>query len=146
MSGRHRVRTPRSNLVIGSIAASVGVSSVLAAAIVEMVSPEGSTAATPPAPQVVQPQQPLAQQGRLVAVTPESLTTQGPDGMLQTFAVTPETTAITGSGQSSTPAASFTVNDEVMVVGTRQGGDLVATAVADKSATGGHGQPMDYGL
>jgi hypothetical protein len=147
MSGRHRARTSRSNLVIGSIAASVGVSSVLAAAIVEFVSPDDSTAAaTAPAPQVSQPQQQLSQQGRLIAVSPESLTTQSADGMVQTFAVTPNTTAITGDGQAASPAASFNVNDEVMVVGTRQGGAVIATAVADKSVTGGQGQPMDYGL
>ena len=144
MSGRHRARASRSNLVIGSIAASVGVSSVLAAAIVELVSPEASTAATS-TPAAAQPQQPLTEQGRLIAVTPESLTTQSADGSTNTYAVTPSTTAITGTGQSSSPA-SFTVNDEVMVVGTRQGGTVVATAVADKSAVGPQGRPMDYGL
>ena len=145
MSGRHRAKASRSNLVIGSIAASVGVSSVLAAAIVELVSPEASTAATS-TPPAARPQQPLTQQGRLIAVTPESLTTQSADGSINTYAVTPSTTAITGSGQSASPAASFTVNDEVMVVGTRQGGTVVATAVADKSAVGPQGAPMDYGL
>ena len=145
MSGRHRARASRSNLVIGSIAASVGVSSVLAAAIVELVSPEASTAATS-TPAAAQPQQPLTVQGRLIAVTPESLTTQSADGSINTYAVTPSTTAITGTGQSASPAASFTVNDEVMVVGTRQGGTVVATAVADKSAVGPQGRPMDYGL
>ena len=145
MSGRHRAKASRSNLVIGSIAASVGVSSVLAAAIVELVSPEASTAATS-TPAAAQPQQPLTEQGRLIAVTPESLTTQSADGSINTYAVTPSTTAITGSGQSASPAASFTVNDEVMVVGTRQGGTVVATAVADKSAVGPQGRPMDYGL
>jgi hypothetical protein len=146
MGARHRARTSRSNLVIGSIAASVGVSSVLAAAIVELVSPDAPVAATSPAPQVSAPAQPLTQQGRVVAVTPESLTTQGPDGTLQTFAVTPSTTAITGRGPSSTPVASFTVNDEVTVVGTRQGSSMVATAVANTSAAGGEGRPMDYGV
>ena len=145
MSGRHRAKASRSNIVIGSIAASVGVSSVLAAAIVELVSPEASTAATS-TPAAAQPQQPLTEQGRLIAVTPESLTTQSADGSINTYAVTPSTTAITGTGQSASPAASFAVNDEVMVVGTRQGGTVVATAVADKSAVGPQGRPMDYGL
>ncbi|WP_123025682.1 hypothetical protein [Mycolicibacterium stellerae] len=145
MSGRHRAKVSRSNLVIGSIAASVGVSSVLAAAIVELVSPEAPPAANAPAPEASQ-QQPLTQQGRLVEVTADSLTTQSADGSINTYAVTPSTTAVTGSGQSASPAASFTVNDEVMVVGTRQGGTVVATAVADKSAVGPQGPPMDYGL
>lgn len=145
MSGRHRVKTSRSNLVIGSVAASVGVSSVLAAAIVELVSPDAPTAAPSTPPQAAQ-QQPLSQQGRLIAVTPDSLTTQSADGMIQTFAVTPDTTTITGEGQAASPVASFTVNDEVTVVGTRQGGAVVATAVADTSAVGPQGRPMDYGL
>ena len=62
MSGRHRLHHSKSNLVIGSIAASVGVSSVLAAAIVELSSPEPSAAAT----QVEE--QSVTQQGRLIAV------------------------------------------------------------------------------
>lgn len=65
MSGRHRTRSSKSNVVIGSIAASVGVSSVLSAAIVELVSPEPSTVADQPAPQTAQ-EQPLAQEGTLV--------------------------------------------------------------------------------
>jgi hypothetical protein len=145
MSGKHRARTSRSNLVIGSIAASVGVSSVLAAAIVELVSPEAPPAAgssTPPAAQ----QQPLTQQGRLIEVSPDSLTTQSADGSINTYTVTPNTTAVTGSGQNASLATSFTVNDEVMVVGTRQGGTVVATAVADKSAVGPQGRPMDFGV
>ena len=144
MSGRHRVRTSRSNLVIGSIAASVGVSSVLAAAIVEMVSPD-RPAATPAPPQAVH-QQALTQQGRVIAVREDSLTTQSADGMIYTFAVTPDTTAIRADGQSASPAASFAVNDEVTVIGTQQGGSVVATAVADTSAVGPQGRPMDYGL
>jgi hypothetical protein len=146
MSGRHRTKSSRSNLIVGSIAASVGVSSVLAAAIVELVAPDASTAAASPVPQAVAPQQPLTEQGRLIAVTPESLTTQSADGSTRTFSITPNTTAITGTGQSASPAASFTVNDEVMIVGTREGGTIVATAVADKSAVGPQGRPMDYGL
>jgi hypothetical protein len=143
MSGRHRARTSRSNLVIGSIAASVGVSSVLAATIVELVSPDAPNAASP-APSAQQ--QPLSQQGTVVAVTADSLTTRGADGLTQTFSITPDTTAITGNGQSGSPVASLTVNDRVTVVGTRQGGAAVATAVADESAVGPQGRPMDYGL
>jgi hypothetical protein len=60
--------------------------------------------------------------------------------------VTPSTTAITASGQNASPAASFAVNDEVTVIGTRQGGTVVATAVADQSAVGPQGRPMDYGV
>ena len=146
MSGKHRARSSRSNLIVGSIAASVGVSSVLAAAIVELVDPHAPTAATPPAQQAAQPQQPLTQQGRLIAVTADSLTTRSADGSTYTYAVTPGTTTITDSGQSASPAASFTVNDVVTVVGTPQGGTVVATAVADQSAVGPQGRPMEYGV
>jgi hypothetical protein len=146
MSGRHRLPHSKSNLLIGSTAASVGVSSVLAAAIVELVSPEPSTAATNPAPQATQ-EQPLTQQGRLIAVTPDSLTAQSADGLTRTYTITPSTTAITDAGgQTASAAAAFAVNDEVTVVGTRQGGVVVATAVADKSAVGPAGRPMDFGL
>ena len=146
MSGKHRTKTSRSNLIIGSMAASVGVSSVLAAAIVELVSPDAPPAVAPTPPQASAPAQSLSQQGRLIAVTTDSLTTQSADGMIQTFAVTPNTTTITGEGQAASPAASFSVNDEVMVVGTKQGGAVVATAVADTAAVGPDGPPMDYGL
>jgi hypothetical protein len=74
------------------------------------------------------------------------MTTQSADGSTHTFSITPNTTAITETGQNASPAALFTVNDEVMVVGTREGGTAVATAVADKSAVGPQGWPMDYGL
>ncbi len=130
--------------MIGSIAASVGVSSVLAAAIVELVEPN-APAATPASPPAAQ-HQPLSQQGRLIAVTPDSLTTQGVDGSVHTYSITSDTTAITSSGQSGNPTASFAVNDEVMIIGTQQGDAVVATAVADKAAVGPQGRPMDYGL
>lgn len=145
MSGRHRTKSSRSNFIIGSIAASVGVSSVLAAAIVELVAPEDLPAA-PTAPPAAQQQQPLSQQGRLIAVTPDSLTTQGADGSVQTYSIDSRTTAITDDGQNASPATSFAVNDEVMVVGTRQGDAVVATAVADQAAVGPQGRPMDFGF
>lgn len=145
MSGRHRLPRSKSNLVIGSIAASVGVSSVLAAAIVELVSPEPAAQASQTAPQAVS-EQSLTQQGRLIAVTPSSLTAQSPDGSVRTYAITPDTTAITSSGQNGPAASAFAVNDEVTVVGLRQGGAVVATAVADKAAAGPGGRPMDFGL
>lgn len=130
MSGRHRTKSSRSNLIVGSVAASVGVSSVLAAAVVELVSPEPSTEASQPAPQ------PVTQQGTVVVLTPDSFTARSADGLTQTYAITPNTNAVT-------PLA---VNDEVTVVGTRSGTDAVATTVAEQSAVGPQGRPMDYGL
>jgi hypothetical protein len=130
MSGKHRTKASRSNMIVGSIAASVGVSGVLAAAIVELIAPEPSSAASQPAPQ------PVTQQGTVVVLTPDSFTARSADGMTQTYAMTPDTNAVT-------PLA---VNDEVTVVGTRSGTDVIATAVAEQSAVGPQGQPMDYGL
>lgn len=145
MSGRHRTKPSRSNVVIGSIAATVGVSSVLAAAIVELVEPDAPVASSPSAPPVAV-QQPLTQQGRLIAVTPDSLTTQGADGSIQTFSINAGTTAITDDGRNGSPAVSFAVNDQVMIMGNRQGDAVVATAVADQAAVGPQGRPMDFGL
>jgi hypothetical protein len=136
MSGRHRQPHSTPNLIIGSIAATVGVSSVLAAAIVELVSPEPSAAATAPAPQVVEPPQPVTQQGTVIALSPNSLTAQSPDGLTQTFSITPSTEAITP----------VEVNDHVTVVGTKRGASVVATAVAEQSAVGPAGRPMEFGV
>ena len=44
--------------------------------------------------------------------------------------------------QTTSTAASFAVNDEVIVVGTRQGGTVVATAVTDQPAVIPAGRPM----
>lgn len=140
MSGRHRARTHTSHLIIGSLSAAVGISSVLSAAIVELVMPEQPAAA----PQAVQ-QEPLTQQGRLIAVSPDSITTRGDDGSIQTFAITPNTAAIGLNRQTGTAGMSFALNDAVTVVGTRQGDTVVATAVADQAAVGPQGAPMDYG-
>jgi hypothetical protein len=139
MSGRHRARTTKSHLIAASILASVGISSVVSAAVVEWM-PATDKAANPPAAT-----QSLQQQGRLIAVSADSITTQGADGSVQTFVVTPQTTTV-GGLQNSAGASSFAVNDEVEVVGTRQGDAVVATAIAAKSATGLQGRPMDYGL
>ena len=117
---------------------------MLAAAIVELVSPEASSAATQP--QAAQAQ-PLTQQGRLIAISPNSLTAQSANGLTQTYTITPDTTAVTDSGgQTADAAASFAVNDEVTVVGTRQGDTVLASAVADKSAVGPQGRPMEFGV
>jgi hypothetical protein len=145
MSGRHRTKASRSNVVIGSIAATVGVSSVLAAAIVELVEPDAPAASSPSVPSAAE-HQPLTQQGRLIAVTPDSLTTQGADGSVQTFSINANTTAITDDGRNGSPAASFAINDQVTVMGNRQGDAVVATAVAEQSAVGPQGRPMDFGL
>ena len=141
MSGRPRRRHPKSTPVIASTAASVGVPSVLAAAIVELRMPEPSAAAT----QVEE--QSVTQQGRLIAVADDSLTAQSADGVIRTYVITPNTAGITESyGQTTSTAASFAVNDEVIVVGIHQGGTVVATAVTDQSAVNSAGRPMEFGV
>ncbi len=140
MSGRHRLQS-KSNLIIGSIAASVGISSVLSAAIVELVSSE------PPTDAQSSQEISVTQQGRLIAVTDDSLTAQSANGETRTYAITPNTAGITdSSGQSTSTAASFAVNDQVSIVGTHRGGAVVATAVTDTSMVGPQGRPMDSGV
>jgi hypothetical protein len=140
MSGRHRARPTKKNVIAASILASVGISSVVSAAVVAwMPSDETDDAVSPAAPT-----QPLSQQGRLIAVSADSITTQGVDGSVQTFVVTPQTTTV--GSRTVSQATPFAVNDEVEVVGTRQDGALVATAIAARSATDLQGRPMDYGL
>ncbi|GFG50501.1 hypothetical protein MAGR_19420 [Mycolicibacterium agri] len=133
----------KSNLLIGSIAASVGISSVLAAAITELVTAQPPAPATPP--QAVA-EQPLSEQGTLIAVTADSLTTRAADGSVRTYTITPNTTAITGDGGQASAASALAVNDQVTVVGTSRGRAAVATAVAENTAVGPQGRPMDFGL
>lgn len=67
----------------------------------------------------------------------DSLTTVTPDGRTTTFRITPQTHHITGS---------FAPSQRVVVLGVVRDGVPVATAIADQSAVGPHGPPMDYGL
>jgi hypothetical protein len=98
-----------------------------------------ATPATPPAPR------PVSQEGTLVAVSPDSVTARSADGYTQTYLVNSNTTVITdGGGQPASATSHFTVNDEVEIVGTIQGGTALATAVADRELGHGHGPPMDY--
>ena len=79
-------------------------------------------------------------------MTEDSLTARSANGVTRTYAITPNTAGITdSSGQSTSTPASFAVNDQVSIVGTRQGGTIVATSVADQAAVGPEGRPMDFG-
>jgi len=90
------------------------------------------------------PQQPVSQEGRLVAVTATSVTAESTDGFARTYAITPETTAITAAGSAIGGAAtSFAVDDEVSIVGVVRDGKAVATAVAHKQVSNLNGPPMD---
>lgn len=89
--------------------------------------------------------QPVSQEGRLIAVSGDSMTARSANGYTQTYLVTPKTTVITNGGrQPITATRHFTVNDEVDIVGTIQGGTALATAVADRHMGHGNGPPMDH--
>lgn len=154
MSGKHRSpepMTPRRTtqwpvVVGGSLSFAVASAGVLAGAIVHFSSPESSpeSAAAPEAPQAAS-SAPVTQNGTVIAVTADSVTTRSDDGLIQTYRITPDTYAVTADRQQPAgPAASFAVDDRVSVFATVQAGQPVATAVADQAAVGPDGPPMDY--
>lgn len=75
--------------------------------------------------------------GRVVAVSDDSLTTVTPHGQMTTFRLTPDTNRVTGS---------FEPRQSVVVLGVVRDGVPVATVIAEQSAVGARGAPMDYGL
>ena len=90
------------------------------------------------------PQHPVSQEGRLVAVTPTSVTAESVGGFARTYVITSETNAITAEGSMIGGAAvSFAVDDEVSIVGIVRDGTAVATAVAARQVGNLNGPPMD---
>lgn len=88
---------------------------------------------------------PVRQEGTVIAVSADSVTARSANGYTQTYRVTPNTTVISrDGGQSVTGASRFTVNDHVEIVGTIEGGTVLATAVADRGTPDGDGPPMDH--
>jgi hypothetical protein len=132
-------------VVIGAIAASVASAGVLAGAAVQLLAPADSPPAAPAATQPAAAQaQGFNQQGRLIAVSADAVTARTADGVVQTYRVTPDTTALTVDGNRTvSPATTFAVNDEVAIVGVVQCGAAVATTVADRQVSGLNGPPMD---
>jgi hypothetical protein len=132
-------------VVIGAISASVAGAGVVAAAAVQLLAPAESPA--PPAAStapVTADAPALNHEGRLIAVTPDSVTARSADGVTQTYRITPETTALTEQGNHTvSPATTFDVDDEVAIVATVQNGTPVATTVADRRVSGLNGPPMD---
>ena len=89
-------------------------------------------------------EQSISQEGRLIDVTPTSVTAQGVDGVARTYLVNADTNAITVAGSRvGDTAGAFTVNDEVSIVGVVRDGTAVATAVAHREVTALNGPPMD---
>jgi hypothetical protein len=89
-------------------------------------------------------EQSISQEGRLIDVTPTSVTAQGADGVARTYLVNADTNAITAAGSRvGETASAFTVNDEVAIVGVVRDGTAVATAVAHREVTALNGPPME---
>ena len=131
-------------MVCEAVSASVLCAASLAALITNAVGPEKRTVeASLGAPPPVS--QPVRQQGTVIAVSGDSVTARSANGYTQTYLVTPNTTVVSyDDSQTVTAASDFTINDEVDIVGTIQGGTALATAVADSGARRGDGLPMDY--
>lgn len=91
---------------------------------------------SPPPAKVAPPQQ-IQLSGTVTAVSRDSLTATAADGQVTTFRLTPETNRL---------ATSFAPAQRIVVVGVVHAGVPVATAIANQSAIGAHGPPMDYGL
>lgn len=120
-------------------AAFVAITAALAAHVIE-----GSPTAARESSSASAAQQPLSQEGRLVAVSPTSVTALSIDGFARTYVIDSQTNAITLKGSSIGGAGStFAVNDEVAIVGVVRDGKAVATAVADRQVTNLNGPPMD---
>ncbi len=115
-----------------------------AAVLVAQSEPEVPQSEPTPSAYTVTAPESVNQQGTVVAVTADSITTRGDDGSTQTFRVTPDTTAVTNSGGAPFVASvPFDVNDVVTIQGTVSGGQATATAVADHAVIGQYGIPMD---
>jgi hypothetical protein len=134
---RQRARRGMANrtLIIASasVLGAVGLALMLDAAQPEKAT--GHAVVTVQGPPVVP--QPVSQEGTLIAVSANSLTARSANGYTQTYVVTPNTAVITNGPH-------FTVNQEVDIVGTIQGGTVLATAVADRGLGHGDGPPLDH--
>lgn len=98
-----------------------------------------STLGPPPASHSVR------QEGTVVAVSADSLTARSANGYTQTYRVTPNTTVVSRGGRQLVSGASrFAINEHVEIIGTVQGGTVLATAVADRGLSNGDGPPMDH--
>ncbi|MDX1872038.1 hypothetical protein SBI67_07900 [Mycolicibacterium sp. 120266] len=143
--GKHARKTPRATAIALTVSFVVAFAAV-AAAVLMHIADSAATQASAPAP-AAGTAQPIMQEGRLVAVTPDSLTAVGADGVARTYVIDAQTNGITMSGSHvGTAASAFAVNDEVSILGITRGGANIATVVAHRQATGGNAAPMDYAL
>lgn len=146
MASRHVKQdetSSRVTFVMAMTFVAVVIAVVSAAMVVHVVSDDAtaqrSPAAAPPAVQ-----QPISQEGRIVAVSPTSVTAESVDGFARTYVIDSQTNAITMQGSLVGGAATaFAINDEVAIVGIVRDGTAVATAVAEKQVSNLDGPPMD---
>ncbi|GAB7068557.1 hypothetical protein H7J06_30070 [Mycobacterium hodleri] len=146
MAPRHLKKTRSSSLTKSLVNASIAVAFVAVVAALAVHVVDGGQTASRQGAQLAQaaPQQPVTQVGRLVAVTPTTVTAESVDGFARTYVITPETNAITAAGSAVGGAAtSFAVDDEVSIVGVVRNGTAVATAVAHQQVSNLNGPPMD---
>jgi hypothetical protein len=146
MASRHLKQThrrPRLTVVIAVASFAIACTAITAALAVHAFTGGGPAARHAQVAAPAEPQS-LSQEGRLVAVTPTSVTAQSIDGFARTYVIDAETNAITEHGSLIGGAATaFAVNDEVAIVGVVRDGRAVATAVADKQVSDLNGPPMD---
>jgi hypothetical protein len=148
MASKHMMptrRLTRTQLAIATASLVLAFTAIVAALAAHALYGGGATAArqitelTP-----VSQQQPVSQEGRLVSVTPTSVTAESVDGFARTYVIDSQTNAITERGSNVGGAGTtFAVNDEVSIVGVVRNGTAVATAVADKQVSDLNGPPMD---
>jgi thiamine biosynthesis lipoprotein ApbE len=104
----------------------------------QIVGPAPAQPTATPQPSVAEApaREQIHREGQVIAASGDSFTTSTPDGQTTTFRITPQT------AQIALPA----VKRHVVVVGVVHDGVAVATAIADQTAVGPDGPPMDYGL
>jgi hypothetical protein len=145
LPGSARRKISRSTLTFG--VAPMAVLCVVSLAVLlldalESVGPAGNP------PKIIQGQlhdaKPVSQEGTVVAVSADAVTARSADGYTQTYRVTPDTTVVTGGGgKRVTVTAHFEIDEQVDIVGTVQGGTVLATAVSERTLGHGDGPPMD---
>ena len=146
MTSRHQMPTrplSRTPVVVGTVALILAVVAVVAALAAHALY-GGATAERKVVEVTPAVTQPVSQEGRIVAVSANSVTARSDDGFARTYVVDAQTNAITEHGSIVGSAGSaFAVNDEVSIVGVVQNGTAIATAVADKQVSNLNGPPMD---
>ncbi|MCV7012425.1 hypothetical protein [Mycolicibacterium madagascariense] len=140
-------RTPsRTTIIFATTSLIVAVIAVVAALAAHALYGGGATAERKVVQLTPAVAQPISQEGRIVAVSANSVTARSDDGFARTYVVDAQTNAITEHGSIIGSAGSaFAVNDEVSIVGVVQNGTAIATAVADKQVSDLNGPPMDGG-